>query len=120
MAQFNSKKSAFARERLTVTSGAVKTLTATVYNPTPASVPPQSGNNRYPASGARIVLSSASGDLHFNEEGTDPTTSVAVSGVGTVVGARDVIVLESYEAIVKFKAIALTATDAIIEVVYFR
>ena len=121
MAFFNSKKQAFARERLTVTS-AVKTLTASVYNDASpvGHVPTQDGNRQRKATGARLVAESASGDFHFTEEGTDPTASVAVAGVGTLGAARDVIVLDSYEAICKFKMFSAGGADAIVEVVYFR
>lgn len=121
MAIFNSKKTAFARERLTVTSGAVVALTASVYNDTSNSdrTPNQLGNAKRHATGARVCVESGTGDAHFSEDGTAPTAGVAVSDVGTIIGARDLVVLEAYEAICKFKMIALAA-NAIIEVVYYR
>jgi hypothetical protein len=113
---------AFARERITITSGAVKQLTASVYNDTSesGSQPNQTGNNRRIARAAKIVLDSGSGDIHYSEEGTNPTTGVTGADVGSLAGQGDVVWLETYEQIVKFKSIALTATNGIAEVVYYR
>lgn len=107
---FNITKRAFARESLSVTNGSAVALTAATYNQsaTPTMLPRK-------ASGARIAVKVA--DINFTEEGTTPVTGV--SGTGTPAGDRDIIVLESYEAIVKFLAIAQGAT-ATLEVVYYR
>lgn len=112
---------AFARERITITSGAVKQLTASVYNDTSeaGSQPNQVGNNRRVARAAKLVLDSGSGDIHYTEEGTAPTTGVTGADVGSLAGQGDVIWLETYEQIVKFKSIALSA-NGIAEVVYYR
>lgn len=119
MATFNVTKRAFARERLTVTN-AVKTLTASVYVPANSTGGNQAGNFKRRATGARIVPGGSSGDINFTTDGTLPTADATVSGVGTIAGARDVITLESEESIRMFKAIALTATDAIVEIEYYR
>lgn len=122
MATFNVTKRCFARERLTVTN-AVKTLTASVYDPTSVTAPAapnQTGTYKRRATGARIVLGRTSGDINFSGEGTAPTADETVAGVGTVAGARDVLMLESEQAIRMFKAIRLDVTDAIIEVEYYR
>lgn len=122
MATFNVTKRAFARERLTVTN-AVKVLTASVYAQVIAPAPSlRQGNAAFnkKASGARIVPGGTSGDINFTTDGTAPTADATVAGVGTIAGARDVITLESEDAIRNFKTIALTATDAIIEVEYYR
>lgn len=125
MATFNVTKRAFVREKLSVTNGGVTTLTAATYNDTAGGLPTPSGTtNRNPvqrkATGARIVLDSGSGDIHFTEEGSTPTVGVDGTGVGSIAGARDVIILDSYESIVRFKMIALTGTAAQAEIVYFR
>jgi hypothetical protein len=115
MATFNITKRAFARERVQITNGGAVGLTAAIYN--------DSANNVTKvkhASAARLVLDTGSGDIHFTEEATAPTVATNNTGVGSFAGAGDVIILESYEAIVKFKAIALTATNAQAEVVYYR
>lgn len=117
MASFNSFKQAFARERLTV-STVVKQLTASVYldNTNNPSVDKLAAR----ASGARITVLSGSGTLSFTEDGTTPTNDVTtVAGVGTPLNAGDQLLLETYNAIVKFQAIRV-ASDAIIEVVYYR
>lgn len=116
MAVFQATKRAFARERIRFTNGGVGVLTAATYLDT-ATAP--SGNRR-PASGARIALDISAGDIHFTEEGTTPTTATDNTGVGTPATARDVIYLESLEAIQKFKAIALTATNADAEITYYK
>lgn len=110
MPTFNSPKHAFARERLTITN-AVKTLTAATYDPS-------SDHKR--ATGARIAVLSGSGTFTFTEDGTTPTAdATTVSGVGTPAEAGDIIYLESFAAVSNFKAIRV-ATDAIVEVVYYR
>lgn len=123
MATFNITKRAFARERLNITSGAPVSLTASLYDDVSDSNNPttlrQGSAVPRKASGARIVLESGTGDIHFSEEGTAPTSGTTNTDVGTIAGARDVIVLESYEAITKWKAIALSTT-AVAEVVYYR
>jgi hypothetical protein len=117
MATFNITKRAFARERIRFTNGGVLTLTATLYNDNAGS---SDAAKKKRASAAVIVLDISAGDIHFSEEGTAPTTAVDNTGVGKCAGARDQIILESYESIVKFKAIALTATNADAEIVYYR
>lgn len=113
MAAFNALKQAFARERLTVTN-AVKTLTAATYNDS------ANDSNKKKASGAIITMLSGSGDIAFTEEGTAPTADITtVAGVGRPLSAGDVLTLENYNAIAKWKGIRITA-DAIIEVVYYR
>lgn len=99
-----------------MTNGAVKALTATVYLDQGTTAFNQTGTKRINASAARICVKDA--DLHFTEEGTTPTTTTA--GIGTIAGARDIIILDSLEAIVKWKSIAVTASNARIEVVYYR
>ena len=112
---------AFARERITITSGAVKQLTASVYSQyDSATQPNQTGNNTRRARAAKIVLDSGSGDIHYTEEGTNPTSGTTGADVGSLAGQGDVIWLETFEQIVKFKSIALTATNGIAEVVYYR
>lgn len=109
MPTFNVSKRAFARERITVTN-AVKQLTSATYAPT---IPTR-------ATGARIVMLSGSGDIAFTENGTDPTADITtVDGVGTPASAGDIIYLESYSAILNFKAIRISA-NAILEVSYYR
>lgn len=116
MATFNITKRAFARERIRFTNGGATALTALTYDDDGQANP----QKRVRASAARLVLDRDAGDLHFSEEGTAPTALVDNTGVGTIAGARDVIILESYQSIVKFKAIALTATNVDVEVVYYR
>ena len=121
MSSFNITKHAFARERITVTNGGVSVLTPATYNDNTGGVGfADDGSKRRKASGARLALEPAAGDIHFSEDGTAPTSGTTGADVGTIAGARDLILLESYEAIAKFKAIALSATNAIIEVVYYR
>lgn len=120
MATFNVTRRAFSRERITVTN-AVKTLTVAKYDLTSTPIPGnQVGTYKRRATSARLVPGGTSGDINFTTDGTAPTADATVAGVGTIAGARDVITLESEEAIRNFKAIALTATDAIIEVEYYR
>ncbi len=120
MATFNVSKIVFARERLTVTSSAVKTLTAATYEQAASPVGGnQNGAYKRRATGAIVMVDSGSGALHFTVDGTDPTSGVTVSDVGGYAAAIDSIVLESHEAIKQFKAKALSA-DAIIEVWYLR
>lgn len=116
MATFQSTKRAFARERIRFTNGGIGVLTAATYLDT-ATVP---GGSRRPATGARIALDIAAGDIHFTEEGTTPTTATDNTGVGTPATARDVIYLESLQAIMNFKAIALTATNADADITYYK
>lgn len=116
MATFNITKRAFARERLRFTNGGATGLTLATAN----NAGTTAADQKRRASAARLVLDRDAGDLHFSEEGTAPTTAVDNTGVGTIAGARDIIILESYEAIVLFKAIALTATNCDVEVVYYR
>lgn len=117
MATFNITKRPFARERIRFTNGVGGAgLTASVYNDSAQADP----TKKHKASAARIVLDSAAGDIHFTEDGTTPTTPTDNTGVGTIAGARDIITLESYESIQKFKAIALTATNADAEIVYYH
>ncbi len=121
MALFLVRKQVFARERLTATSSAVKTLTASKYE---NSVSPVGGNQhgtfKRRASGALVQLVGSSGDLVFTTDGTDPTADTTVSGVGSpAVTALSTILLETHEDIVNFKAIAVS-TDAIFEVWYCR
>lgn len=116
MATFNITKRAFARERIRFTSGGATALTVATYMDA-AQIDP---SKKLRASAARLVLDRDAGDLHFSEEGTAPTTLVDNTGVGTICGARDVIILESLQAIQKFKAIALTATNVDVEIVYYR
>lgn len=120
MPAFNGIKRAYARERLAVTSGAVKLLSASVYGPGTPVGWNQNGAKQRQAVTARVVLDSGSGDIHWTEEGTDPTTGVTVADVGNIAGARDVIYLDSDETMSRFKAIALTATNGIIEVTYYK
>jgi len=122
MSAFNITKRAYARERIRFTNGGATGLTATLFNDTADAGPNpnQTGTSRRKASAAKLVFDSVAGDVHFTEEGTAPNTATDNTGVGSIAGARDVIFLESYEAIAKFKAIALTATPADVEVVYYR
>lgn len=116
MATFNITKRAFARERIRFTNGGATALTAATFNDTAHTDP----TKKVRATAARLVLDRDAGDLHFSEEGTAPTALVDNTGVGTIAGARDVIILESYQAIVNFKGIALTATNVDVEVVYYH
>lgn len=122
MSIFNSNFRPFARERIQITNGGVKTLTTTVFNDNAngGPIPNQQGDRRRHALGAKIVLDSGSGQIHYTEEGTVPTVAIDNTGVGSIASAGDVIWLESYEAINKFKSIALTAANAQGEVVYYR
>lgn len=122
MSASNLSMRAFVRERIAIANSGVKILTASTYNDVTAAgpAPTQSGNQRRHARSAKITLDSGSGDIHYTEDGTDPTTPTDNTGVGSFATAGDVIWLESYEAITKFKAKALTATAAQGEVVYYR
>ncbi len=109
-----------ARERLAVTSGAVKTLTAATYLQSASPTGPnQYGVNKRCALAAMVVNDSGAGAIHYTIDGTDPTSGVTSSDVGNYLAATDVVILDSLEAIIKFKAKALSA-DGIIEVTYFR
>lgn len=124
MATFNVTKRSFTRERKQVTSGAVVTLTSSVYLPALTAIEETTGNNagviqKRVAGAARIVIDSGSGNIHFTEDGTDPTTGVTNVDVGNIAGAGDIIFLESLDAIKQFKAIALAA-NAQLEVTYYR
>lgn len=108
---FFTFKQPFARERITV-DNTVKSLTATTYNDAAANV-----DVRRRASGARITVEAQ--PVRFTEEGTSPSNAGG-SEVGTLAAATDVIYLEGYNAVSRFKAIRSGGTDAVIEVVYFR
>lgn len=118
MSTFTTISHAFARESLSITTGAVVTLTAATYAPLPSPTP---GNQvpwgRRRATSARIAVLTNS--INFTEEGTTPVTGASGTGTGTICGTADTITLSSFEAIAKFKAIGTTATS-IIEVVYYR
>lgn len=111
---------AMARERLTVTSGVVVTLTASKYDQSAITLAPnQHGMYKRRGQGAWVYVETGSGDCHYTIDGTTPTIGTTVSAVGITVSARDAFRLNSLEELQKFKIIALT-TDAIIEVEYLR
>lgn len=117
MPSFNFKAAAFARESISVTSGAVVSLSPTIYDPASTTAK----GNQMPvgygkARAARIAVRIA--DINFTEDGTTPTTTT--TGTGTPAGDRDVISLETHQAIANFKAIAQTAANATLEVTYYR
>lgn len=107
MATFHARLVPFARERITISSSALP-LTASVYDDHSASVLA----DRRHALAARITVYTNS--IYWTEEGTTPSASAGDTGA-----AGDIIYLETYEAIKKFKAIRVTG-DAPIEVVYYR
>lgn len=109
MSAFNVRKHAFARERLTVADSVV-TLTPATYNNSGAAAAV-----REKANSARISVEAQ--PLRFTEDGTAPVGS---TGPGALAAAGDVLYLDSYEAIVKFKAIRDTGSSSAIEVVYYR
>lgn len=120
MATFNHTQRVFARERLTVTNGAVVTLTASKYLQAASPVGGnQNGAFKRKAGGALIMPDSGSGAIHYSMDGTAPTTGTAVTDVGAYAAATDVVSLESLDSITLFKMIALAA-DAIVEVWYLR
>jgi hypothetical protein len=100
---------AFARERITVSS-TVKQLTTATFKDTAGY-----GASHFFASKARLVVKGA--DIYFTTEGTDPSVG---SSVGTFAKDGTHIWLDGLEAIQKFKAIRADATDASVEVTYYR
>lgn len=111
----------FARETLTV-SNTVKTLTSAVYN-SAVHGGNQNGNFGLKATGAIITIDTAGG-IRFTTDGTAPVAGTtgqlaANSGTITAPAGPNVITLESYQAIVAFKAIRDAAADIQIQVEYF-
>lgn len=122
MAIFNIREIVFARERLTVTNGAVVSLTAATYE---QAASPKGGNQigtyKRRAIGALIFLEASTGSLHYScLAGAVPTTGATVNDIGAVAQALDMIILDSHEAIANFQALATSATNSIIEVWYLR
>lgn len=107
----------FARERLTVTN-AVKQLTSSVYNPVATGDTSNRIPYAQPARRAEVFVRAE--PINFTKNGTDPDAVTTVGGVGAPAAADDVILLNSFEEIVKFKAIRSGGTDALIEVIYYR
>ena len=93
----------YADEKITVTSSAVKTLTANTY---------QDVANRKVAM-AKITVEG--GDMHYRVTGDDPTSSV-----GHKLTAGDILTLTNLLEIKKFKAIADGGTDGILYVTYYE
>jgi hypothetical protein len=109
-------KRPFARERLHLTNAGVSVLTPAIYNDS-AMV---DAAKKHRAGSAKITFEALAGDVHYTEDGSTPTTPVDGTGVGSLVQAKGIVILESYEAIAKFKAIATSATAADADVVYYR
>jgi hypothetical protein len=110
MPLFNQTKTAFTREKVTVdaTVGGVSLTTATYEDHAAADAVKKS------ATGAKITVETQS--IRYTEDGTAPVAA----GAGTLATAGTQIILESYQAIKKFKAIRETGSSATIEVVYYR
>jgi uncharacterized protein YlxW (UPF0749 family) len=100
---------AFARERITV-SNTVKQLTSSTYedNSNLGSV------NRKRAQAAQITVLGSGLSIYRTEDGTTPS-----SNEGVINYSGDIIDLNGYDAIKKFKTIRATGSDVDIEVVYY-
>lgn len=114
---FNSRKNVFKREVLTVSSVAIG-LTAANYDATAehANNPGnQSGAKSRKASGA--VLTIEANSIRVTKDGT---TAPVAATTGTKLNSGDTYVLETYQDIVFFKAIRDGASDATVQVEYYR
>lgn len=102
----------FGSETLTVTN-AVKTLTQTLYDNTA-----QITAARNLARKARgvVVENTSSNVIRYTEDGTTPVAATT----GKLLNPGDVKFLESYASIVLFKMIREGASDAIVDVEYYR
>lgn len=112
MSLFLSAREAFASETITV-SNAVKQLTPATYDST-GEVTGTRINVRK-ARGALIEVDGAN-SIRYTEDGTTPVAATT----GRVLNQADVMVLDGYQAIVAFKAIREGASDATLQVTYYR
>lgn len=118
MPAFNFKVAPFASETIAV-DGTVKTLSASVYNalaeviaqpnPNQASLLPKK------ARAAMVVVDNAN-PVRATEDLTVPVAATT----GTVYNSNDAKLLESYEAIAKFKFTKEGGTNSSIQVTYYR
>lgn len=95
----------FAYEAITVSS-AVKTLTEATYNP--------ATSNEDSPRAKRALITVETDQIRYTYNGTTPTSSI-----GHLLSAGDVLSLNGYGNIKRFKAIRVT-TDASIKVTYER
>lgn len=102
----------YTRETLTVTN-AVKQLTQTLYDNTAGIT---SARNLQRKAGSVTIENTSANALRYTEDGTTPVAATT----GGLLAQGDVLELESYAAIVLFKAIREGASDAVLEVTYFR
>lgn len=117
MPAFLSKQTPFARETLTV-SNTVMPLTPTVYNATSefsGAASSQVVKTPRKAKTAKVENTS-SNVIRYTEELTTPVAG----GPGGLLNPGDVKFLESLESIQKFKMIREGASDATVDVVYYR
>ena len=108
--KFNIAKSAFARERLTVSTSAVPCTVATFRD--------VAGTAKRTASGAVVTV--IANNIYYTLHGAAPTNDATVSGIGTPLTAGNSLVLENTDEVARFQMIRNGASDAIVEVVYFR
>jgi len=93
----------YADEKITVTSSAVKTLTANTYQDTPS------------RKVAMAKITVEGGDMHYRVTGNNPSSTV-----GHKLTAGDILTLTNLLEIQKFKVIADGASDGILYVTYYE
>lgn len=118
MSAFLSKLTPFAQESI-VADATVKTLTAATYDATAEALaqtlPTNSALVRKKARAAQVIVDSANA-IRATEEGTNPVAATT----GIVYNQNDAKILESYEAITKFKFTREPAANSLIQVIYYR
>lgn len=102
----------FGQETLTV-SNTVKQLTQTLYDNTAQITTLR--NLQRKARGVTVENTSAN-VIRYTEDGTAPVAATT----GSLLNPGDIKLLESYESIVKFKMIRDGASDATVNVDYYR
>ena len=111
----NLQPMAGSHESLSVTTGAVVTLTATKYISKTLTGYPNPTEQKVLAEQAFITV--VTNTVRWTVDGTTPTTGA--TGTGHDAAAGDVIVLDGHDAILSFKVIAATGTGTL-KVTYFR
>lgn len=117
MSAFLSKLNPFKQETLTV-SNTVKTLTASAYNATSEFNGTAGGSfiNIPRKARAAKVENTSSNAIRYTEELTAPVAATT----GSLLNPGDFKFLESLESIQKFKMIREGASDATVDVSYYR
>lgn len=114
----NHQPMAGSHEAISATTGGVVTLTASKYATTTV-FGHNSGGTPIPQTViAEDALITVTGNaIRWTVDGTDPTTGA--TGTGHDAAVADVIILEGFDAIRRFKAIGQTGTG-VLHVTYFR